>query len=391
MAMGDRLRSARKRRGMSQRELADASGVSLSLVRKLEQGEREDTRLETARLLAAALRVPTSTLLSDPDELGATQQMRDMWAPVRTALDTPPSRVLADEEPTLAGVASALDATSPLFAGDRFAELAVALPPLIRDADVLAETDTAAARAIRVRLLQLTGWLMVQTRQFDAAEDALERALAEGTDRLQGASTVNTICWLHLRRGHLTEARELATRWADDVEPRLSRATPAELSAWGWLLLRVSAAAVRDNRPSEAEDALRLAHSAAVALGVEYAPREDFLRTFGPTTVGLKRCENAAISGRPDQVLALAERVPHSQLRPTSNNANRHRLDVAKAHVELRQYTEAVDVLERVRRRSPQWLPNQRLARDIVSGLIEKRRSPTPEMRRLADAVALPI
>ena len=46
--LGGRLASARKRRGLSQRELAQASGLSVSLIRKIEQGEREDTRLETA-------------------------------------------------------------------------------------------------------------------------------------------------------------------------------------------------------------------------------------------------------------------------------------------------------------------------------------------------------
>lgn len=48
---------------------------------------------------------------------------------------------------------------------------------------------------------------------------------------------VSTQCWLLLRRGRLAAAQELATQWADEVEPRISRATPAELSAWGWLLL----------------------------------------------------------------------------------------------------------------------------------------------------------
>ncbi|TYP04542.1 helix-turn-helix protein [Streptomyces coelicolor] len=60
--IGKQLRDVRKRRGMSQQELAKSSGVSLSLIRKLEQGERSDTRLETARQLAAALHVPTTRM-----------------------------------------------------------------------------------------------------------------------------------------------------------------------------------------------------------------------------------------------------------------------------------------------------------------------------------------
>jgi hypothetical protein len=169
--------------------------------------------------------------------------------------------------------------------------------------------------------LQLTGWLLTQTRQFDAAEEALERALDYAPDRVQAATTVSTMCWLLLRRGRLAQARDLATQWADQTEPRMSKATSAELSAWGWLLLRASAAAIRDAREGEADDTLRYARTAAVAMGREYAPKNDFLQTFGPLTVELKHAENAMINDKPDLVLQLAERVPTGGLRPMSGGA----------------------------------------------------------------------
>ncbi|MFE2098940.1 helix-turn-helix domain-containing protein [Streptomyces sp. NPDC059468] len=388
--IGERLREIRKRRGWSQRELSEQSGVSLSLIRKLEQGERADTRLETARQLAKALKVPTTRLVSEHAEAAADSDTVDRWAPVHAALAAPPDLDGLDEAPTYEGVRDALEAAVPLFAHDRFAELGTALPRLLRDAEVLTETDTRG-RPLRARLLELTGWLMTQTRQFDAAEMALERALDDATDRVQGAATVSVQCWLLLRRGRLAEARELAVHWADEVEPRMSRATPAELSAWGWLLLRMSAAAIRDNRPGEAEDALRLAHSAAVALGRECTPEEDFLRTFGPVTVALKRTENAMVSGQPDKVLTLAARIPADSLKPTSNNRNRHLLDVASAQTQLRQYAEAVDTFRKIRDGSPQWLPNQRYARDILGDIVSKRRTLTPDMRELADLMHLPV
>ncbi|WP_405746155.1 hypothetical protein OG422_25890 [Streptomyces sp. NBC_01525] len=197
--------------------------------------------------------------------------------------------------------------------------------------------------------------------------------------------------WLLLRQGKLREARELATQWADDMEPRLSRATPDELSAWGWLLLRLSAAAVRDNRAEEAEDALGLAHSAAAALGREFAPGGDFLRAFGPVTVVLKRTENAMVVDRPDVVLKLAAKVPAAGFRPASNNRNRHLLDVANAYARTRQYGQAVDTLVSIRDAAPEWLPNQRYARDILGRIMAGRRTLAGEMRSLADTVGLPV
>ncbi|MQT01963.1 helix-turn-helix domain-containing protein, partial [Streptomyces jumonjinensis] len=49
---GKHVKEVRKRRGLTQHGLAEASGVSLSIIRKLEQGERETARLETLRKLA---------------------------------------------------------------------------------------------------------------------------------------------------------------------------------------------------------------------------------------------------------------------------------------------------------------------------------------------------
>ncbi|MQA98417.1 MAG: hypothetical protein GEV11_28885 [Streptosporangiales bacterium] len=116
-----------------------------------------------------------------------------------------------------------------------------------------------------------------------------------------------------------------------------------------------------------------------------------FVRTFGPVTVALKRTENAMITDRPDLVLRLAARIPSSARRPTSNNRNRHLLDVADAHAKTRDYAQAIDVLTGIHQTSPEWLPNQRYAKDIMDRIVQRRRSLTPEMRTLAIAVRLPM
>jgi transcriptional regulator with XRE-family HTH domain/predicted nucleic acid-binding protein len=391
VTLGERLREVRKRRGLSQRELATNSGLSLSLIRKLEQGELRGTRLETVRRLAATLKVPTMRLVAESSEDGSSASALERWAAVRAALTAPTQDVdHLDEPPTVAGVRDAVAAAVPLFSGDRFTEVQAVLPALLRDADTLARLDPAG-QPIRVRLLQLTGWLLTQTRQFEAAQWALDAALDRAPDRIQGAATVSTMCWLLLRQGKLGQARELAAEWADDVELRMSRATPDELATWGWLLLRLSAAAIRDNREDEADDALRLAHAAAVSIGREFAPDGDFLRAFGPVTVTLKRTENAMILDRPDVVLHIAERIPTEGFRPTSNNRNRHLLDVAEAYTRTRQYGNAVETLTGIHAAAPEWLPNQRYARDILGRIVARRRTLTPEMRSLADVMELPI
>ncbi|MFD7290580.1 helix-turn-helix domain-containing protein [Streptomyces sp. NPDC059863] len=384
---GKSLKEIRKRRGLTQSELATASGVSLSIIRKLEQGERASARLETLRKLAATLRVPTMRLSSGPNEEGPIVGTVARWEAVRHALERPPlAPELDDEAPTVIGVRQAFETVEPLFQKSQYAKLAVVLPPLLRDAEALGDEG----RPIRVRLMQLAGLLMVQTRQFDTAEVALSRALDDAADRLEGATTIHTQCWLLLRRGQLETALDLAVKWADETEPRLSRATPSELSTWGLTLLNVTAAAVRNSQPGQAADALRLAKAAAVALGREYKSETDTIRAFGPTTVHLKRTENAGVVDRPDVVLNLAERVPVSAI-PPSSNRNRYELDIADALARTGRYADGFGTLLRIQQVAPEWLPNQTYARTVLQRIVEGRRTLTPEMRRMAADIHLEI
>jgi transcriptional regulator with XRE-family HTH domain len=384
---GDRIREARKRRGLTQRELADASGLSLSAVKKIEQGVLDSLRLETAHRLAVALGVPTLAVVDPAPPEPPETATGDIWAATREALLSPQEKARISELATERGTADALLAVVKLYHDNKYDRLARVLPALLRDS-----RDTSPL--LRSRVMQLAGSVMTQTRQHDAAHTALTQSMADaestGSD-LDAASTVITMCWLLLVEGQLEQVRNLAAGWADRIEPRLSSATIPEISVWGWLLLRGSAAAIRDNRPGEAADMMRLAEAAAVAAGPESrGGYRMYWTTFGPATVAMKRTENAVVDGQPDMALRLAARIPEG-LRPTSDNRNRHLLDVSAAHAELRHYDEAVEVLKRLQAESGPWLAQQRMARDILGGIVQRRRSLTQDMRDLAEAVRLPL
>jgi transcriptional regulator with XRE-family HTH domain len=381
--VGRRVRNARLRSGLTQRELAEQSGISLRYVKQVEGGEAPGVRAETLRRLAVPAGVTVTALLGDAP-LSEPSDPAAMWVPVRDALLSP-ARPGGDPV-TADGYGLSLAAAVKLYHDNRYRELAAALPLLLRDA-------ADAPPLLRSQAYQLAGSVMVQTRQHDAAEVALSRSLADAEAtgaRLDAASAVITRCWLLLAQGRFAETLRLSAEWADRVEPRISTATPAELSAWGWLLLRGSAAAVRDNRQDVADDMMRLAEAAAVAAGRERGGYRSYWTTFGPATVAMKRAENAVVAGRPDLALRIARRVPGT-LRPTSDNRNRHLLDVAGAHLDLREPGEALQVMTRLRHEAGPWLAEQRMARDLTVRLIRPRRKLTGEMRDLADAVRLPL
>ncbi|WP_063044636.1 helix-turn-helix domain-containing protein [Nocardia pseudovaccinii] len=385
--LGDRLKSTRKRRGLSQRELANNSGVSLSLIRKLEQGDRAGVRLETLRKLAIALRTRTSTLQAGrADAEYADAETSDVWEPVRRALAGLDANDTIDEQPTNAGVHAAYEALMPMIDEHRYGETSAVLPALLCDADALTDHE---GRAIRARLLSMTGWMLTQNRQFDIAAMTLDQAIDAAPERGIAVGAVNVLVWSALRQGRLDIARELAVKWADDIEPRFSRATVSQLALWGRLWLYVANVGVRDNSPGETEDALSLARAAADRIGHEvlYDPNPN--RLFGPVTVAQITGECAVIAEQPSKTLAIAESLPTTVLSPTAAGRLRHRLDVANAHTQLRQHGEATHTLQQLRTAAPEWLAQQRYARDILGTIVHQRRTLTDEMRELAELVRL--
>jgi transcriptional regulator with XRE-family HTH domain len=390
---GDRVRTARKLARLTQRELAGKSGLALITVKKIEQDAYGSMRMETARRLAVALGVRTTALTAGPDAPVPGPESVQRWERVRLAIEGAPGGQ-PQEEPTLAGVRGAFSAARPLLPTGRFAEIGAVLPGLLRDADALvvisADGAQAEARTLRAQVRQVAGALMLHTWQFEAAGRAFALALEDAPDALTAASVIEESCWGLIRQGRLAETRELATTWADRIEPRMSAATREELAAWGRLLIRASAAAIRDNRPGEAAEALRAARMAAAGTGEDFILPHSPWHVFGPVSVAVAEAENAMIGDRPLEVLSIAARIKNA---PTTvpRGAPAHRLDVADTLVALRQYPEAVTVLRQMQQARPQWLALQRHAADIVAKIIDKRRRPTEEMLDLAAAVGLPL
>lgn len=380
--LGERLQSVRKRRGLTQSELARAAGVSLSLIRKIEQGERENTRIDTLRRLAVALDCSVTTLLG-PTPAVPESGAGEMWLPTREAITAPVIR--ESVEPVAeSSLGDVLATAVQLYHDNRYDELSRVLPHLIRDGE-------SVSALMRSRILQLAGSVMVQTRQPAPARVALERSLADAEatgSTLDAGSAVITLCWLWIVERQFEKVRNVATDWADRLEPRLSVASSQEISTWGWLLLRGSAAAIRDNRADEADDMMRLAQAGAVAIRRESGGYHSYWTTFGPATVAMKRVENAVVDDRPDRALRLAGEVPRG-LRATSDNRNRHLLDVVAAHLALRRYDAAFEILVQLSREAGPWLVEQRMARDLLGRIVGRRRTLTSEMRGLADLLQL--
>jgi transcriptional regulator with XRE-family HTH domain len=394
----DRIRSARQlKRGLTQKELAERSGMSVSLISKYEQGTAVPTA-ETLHKLAKGLRIKTTVLLGAPAADLADEPDVTAWEPVRQAIAGCHDAIPGDG-PTLDGLTDAIGGMVPLVLASEHEQLRLLLPGVLRDADLLVAAsggghEQQGARALRSRARQLAGYLLCMTWQLDAAGDVLDLALDDAAgDRHLEMAAAHWRCWALMRSGDLDGCGSLASRWADETEPRLSRAAPDELALWGRFQVLVATAAARDNRPGEAGQALRIASAAAAALdGREVVPAANPWDVFGPRTVAMVRGEIAVVQDKPDVALRIGEKIRGDDF-PVPRNWLRHRLDVAAAHAARPSgRMDAAAVLQDIRAVAPQWLAQQHKARDVLAVVLRApKRVPPPELRQLAELVRLPM
>jgi hypothetical protein len=71
----------------------------------------------------------------------------------------------------------------------------------------------------------------------------------------------------------------------------------------------------------------------------------------------------------PDRALQLAQQVPRTVGRTNASTWNRHRLDLANAHISLGNADKATEILTSLRKAHPGWLRYQQYGRDFVCAI----------------------
>lgn len=398
-SISDRVRELRRRRGMTQEELAERAGLGLTVVKKIERGGT--ARMETYHQLARALGVTTVWFISASSPEPAEASIDDMvLADMRSAINPPvglgghPLYGTADgEHPNLPMLDRAVKAVAAAYHADQYDDLAVLMPALVRSAHHHVDAyDTGEQRSAALRLRAdvtgLAGRYLIQIRAHDLALIALHASLRDALeigDIPLAAASISSQAWAMLRQGRLTEVERLAVETADEIEPKMSTATPDELCGWGWLLLRAAAAASRNNRSGEAREYTRTAATAGARLGQQVHGLAGY-KTFGPLDPHLVLAEVEMLDNRPDRAVELAGEMPRGVGRVDTSSWDRHRLDMAKARLRLGEADKATDIMEHLRRTHPEWLRYQQYGRDICREILESRsRMPSERMRGLAD------
>ncbi|WP_372410477.1 helix-turn-helix domain-containing protein [Streptomyces luteireticuli] len=375
--MGERIARLRMRRGLTQERLAEKAGLSVDVVRKLEQGRRRTARLSTVNALAAALDTEPSALLGQlttfevpptADEAPSVLALRQAVSPVADLLGGDDD---VEDAPSIVQLKEALASTGSIRREGRVAEIGAVLPQLIRDARAAvhasAGRDAAAANSVLAVAYQVAATTLTALGKEDAAFTAMERSLAairSCDDPNLETLAASTLSWVLTKQGRLGDAERIALARAEQIEPGF-RSAPQDIALWGVLLLRAATAAVRQEKEQQVEDLMRQATAAADLVGED---RLVYATPFGPTNVGIAKVNFLVEMDRSREAVRTAPAVPDLTSLPPTWRARFH-VDRALAHTDLGEDARAVRALLTAEQDAAEWMRYHATSRRLVEEL----------------------
>lgn len=394
-AIGRRIASHRVRRGLTQEELAGLAGISLSMMKKIESGDRLVTRFSQLVLFAQVLRVkdlqeltgvPLPMMPGGHRGHPAAESVRRAMT-VRSVAGDPsdPDALSRDIELTW----RAWQEPSAF----RYSIVGQRLPELVRGCEkaLRASDRDQRRRALRQasKTYQLVRTWTKRVGEYELSLLAADRAVSSALDAddpdLAGAAAWNMAMILSAQ-GKTDSAREVATRAIEDLHPHLDDPTEQRLAVLGGLHLMGAVAAARDDHADEAQRLLDLADQLACRIG----ETNHFRMVFGPMNVALHRVSVTMELGRTREALGIAERVPIEKASAVERRLTYH-LDAARGYVRKENDFAAVHMLQRIYRESPEELRHSVQVRETLRQLRNRAKAAVlPDLQPLLTAAVLP-
>lgn len=386
-SVGDRIAIYRKRRGMSQAQLAGLVGRSESWLSQVERGVRSVDKLSVLIDMARLLEIDVETLAGRPWKYapngGAHIASVDA---IKTAL-TGYHHLLGTQSPVwpLAQLRAAVVEAHQTYQAAEYDKAGRLIPELITVVDAYDDTSPEV-QAVRSSAYIVAAKLLRKVGEIDlawiTADRAATAALAANSPAARAHATYQVVGAL-LRSQRSDEAERIAVTAAEDLMPLAKPEEPELVSVTGslWLLSTIIAAR-RVERGTVAE---RLSRADRLA---EMLPGDgNFAWTgFGPTNVAIHRTTAAAEMGDPYDVLRHASLVDTNAM-PEGLKSRRAQLhfDLAWAQVQRRHDPEAVLHLLEIEHTAPESLRYNVLLHEMMRELLKReRRNRTPALRQIA-------
>ncbi|WP_018686017.1 helix-turn-helix domain-containing protein [Actinokineospora enzanensis] len=372
--LGDRIRMFRG--GLTQQALATAAGVSVELIRALEQNRRSTTSIGSLHKIARALDVDATQLLARGKPQPGDSE-KGVVAIRRALTSVEDLTGTGQAEPvSLAEARNHVTYTWGAYWNGKFQLLGSTLPVAISQLKATArsssESDRPVAHELLAQLLWATGCTLVQMGQPDAAYFAIREALEasrQASDELLHATLLGSLGWQLLAQGRYDEATDVAIKAAEAIQP-YGEVPPEHLSSYGSLLITAGTSTARGGDGQSALDLINHAREISDRIGYD---RLDYNTAFGPSQIAMQTVDVLLVTENYGRALSVAREMPPGSTLPLAARA-RHLTDKAFAFARTGQDDKAVNALLAVESMAPDWIEYQAKPRLIVSELLQRQR-----------------
>ncbi|WP_024804067.1 helix-turn-helix domain-containing protein [Nocardia sp. BMG51109] len=333
--VGGHVKERRKLAGLTQQQLAQRSNISLSLIRKVEQGDKP----ASPAFISAAARALNTGIddLTDqpfPRNTRDEQQVHAGVVGIRRELASYRIEPFGDVPvQPIDKLANEVATASAYRHGVKLGELGHMLPGLLSD---LRTAWYSTSGSVRERVFGLAAEAYAATSQvvyklgyIDLSSLAVERyewAAAQSGDELM------VLAGDYQRAGELimgadwAASERLLESSRSRIEGQLSAGDPAVLSMWGNLHLKSGLAAARAGRRDVADAHLVEAAETAQRIGED---RNDYQLCFGPTNVDIWRVGLAVEGMDGTEAVKRAQSIKLPRQTP-KERAGHHYIDLAR-------------------------------------------------------------
>ena len=391
-ALGRKIAAERRRRGLSQPELARLLGRSVAWVSQVERGVRKIDRMSVLETVATALEVPLYELAAEAPVVAAVTEEPPGAGGLRMVLSGAYAlRAMLDgrRPPALSTLRTRSRKAWELTHAGRYTDLTDLLRALVPDletaARALPETQRAEVFELMATTYQACSAALAKLGEPEASWIAADRAMAAaeraGNPMLVAAGAFRLV-FVFIAARHYDQAEETARTAADALQAVADQGDPQAMSLWGGLTLQRAVIASRVNDPEAAYSRLERAAQVAARLG---EGRNDYNTEFGPANVSLHEIAVAVELGDAGRALRAATAVDTTGL--SAERRARMLIDVARAHAQRRQVSEAVTTLRQAEDITPEQVRGHERVRQLVSDLLTMQDPPSAELRDLATRV----
>jgi transcriptional regulator with XRE-family HTH domain len=392
-ALGRKLADARRRRGLSQPELARMIGRSVAWVSQVERGVRRIDRMSVLEILADTLGIPLAELAAESPVVAAVNEEQPGAAGLRLVLSGAWSlRAMLNghEVPLVDEVRGKVDRAWSLTHEARYADLAALLGGLVPELESGARAVADDVRPEMFDLLasayQACSAALAELDEPEAAWIAADRGMAAaeraGNPLLVAAGAFRLVI-VFLGARYYAQAAEVTRTAADALWHIADNGTPEAMSMWGALTLQRAVTAAHLGDAAAAYEFLDRARPVAERTG---PGRNDYNTEFGPANVALYEIAVAVELGDAGRALRVASAIDTAGLSP--ERRARMLIDVARAHAQRRQVADAVAALRQAEELTPEQVHAHALVRQVVADLEAMQNPPSPELAALSVRVA---